>query len=194
MYTFALNGEPSIRNVQTFDMPTPNPNLPPSHPGAHGGRYFTIQRVNGNGANGKNDGVGGGHQHTLEESDRVKKSSVQRFIMKDKKDRRTRAVCLSHGIVWSYKNGPVFPACARLRHSQHLSCFRFLSHADGIFILMSTLGIILEKALTQYIQQDRVMSQSGPKLYHTKSTGLAAETAIKHSADVNLKLFGSCFW
>ncbi|KAJ5823345.1 Glutathione S-transferase/chloride channel C-terminal [Penicillium robsamsonii] len=131
MYTFSLNDDPATRNVQTFGMLTPNPALPPNHPGSNGGRYFTIQRVNGNGANGKNDGVCGGHQHTLEESDRVKKSSVQRYVLKEKKDKRTRA--------------------------------------------------------------DRVMSRTGQKSYHTKATGLAAETAIKHSADVNLKLYGSCF-
>ncbi|KAJ6149338.1 hypothetical protein N7471_000537 [Penicillium samsonianum] len=131
MYTFSLNDDPAMRNVQTFGMLTPNPSLPPNHPGSNGGRYFTIQRVNGNGANGKNDGVSGGHQHTLEESDRVKKSSVQRYVLKEKKDKRTRA--------------------------------------------------------------DRVMSRTGQKSYHTKATGLAAETAIKHSADVNLKLYGSCF-
>jgi hypothetical protein len=95
MYTFSLNDDPAIRNVQTFGMLTPNPGLPPNHPGSNGRRYFTIQRVNGNGANGKNDGVSGGHQHTLEESDRVKKSSVQRYILKEKKDKRTRAVCQS---------------------------------------------------------------------------------------------------
>ena len=93
MYTFSLNDDSAIRNVQTFGMLTPNPSLPPNHPGSNGGRYFTIQRVNGNGANGKNDGVSGGHQHTLEESDRVKKSSVQRYILKEKKDKKTRAVC-----------------------------------------------------------------------------------------------------
>ena len=45
-----------------------------------GERFWTIQRVNGNGGNGKADGVGGPHRHTLEESDRIKKSSVQRFL------------------------------------------------------------------------------------------------------------------
>lgn len=92
MYTFALGSDPSVRNVQTFGMLPSNPGLAPSHPGANGGRYYTIQRVNGNGANGKDDGVSGGHQHTLEESDRVKKSSVQRSVMKDKKERRTKVV------------------------------------------------------------------------------------------------------
>ncbi|KAJ5779511.1 Glutathione S-transferase/chloride channel C-terminal [Penicillium paradoxum] len=131
MYTFSLNNETSITSAQAFNMLTPSPSLPPNHPGANGGRYFTIQRVNGNGANGKNDGVSGGHQHTLEESDRVKKSSVQRHVLKEKKDKRTKV--------------------------------------------------------------DRVMSRPGQKSYHTKATGLAAETVIKHSPDVNLKLYGSCF-
>jgi glutathione S-transferase len=56
-------------------MNTPNPSLPANRPGSNGGRYFTIQRANGNSANGKNDGLSGSHQHTLEESHRVKKSN-----------------------------------------------------------------------------------------------------------------------
>jgi len=61
-----------------------------NHPGSTGERYYTIQRVNGNGGNGKGDGVAGPHKHTLEESDKVKKNSVQRFLMKrDKEERRT---------------------------------------------------------------------------------------------------------
>jgi hypothetical protein len=61
-----------------------------NHPGSTGERYYTIQRVNGNGGNGKGDGVAGPHKQTLEESDRVKKNSVQRFLMKrDKEERRT---------------------------------------------------------------------------------------------------------
>ncbi|CAG7936171.1 unnamed protein product [Penicillium nalgiovense] len=157
MYTFSLNDDPAIRNVQTFGMFTPNPGLPPNHPGSNGGRYFTIQRVNGNGANGKNDGVSGGHQHTLEESDRVKKSSVQRYVLKEKKDKRTRTVCYSG------------------------------------FVLFICTTILIFAALTLNTHQDRVMSRTGQKSYHTKATGLAAETAIKHTADVNLKLYGSCF-
>ncbi|CAJ2513440.1 Uu.00g015590.m01.CDS01 [Anthostomella pinea] len=45
-----------------------------------GEKYWTIQRVNGNGGNGKADGVAGPHKHTLEKSDEIKKSSVQRFV------------------------------------------------------------------------------------------------------------------
>ncbi|KAL7820455.1 hypothetical protein V8C44DRAFT_83469 [Trichoderma aethiopicum] len=45
-----------------------------------GRRFWTIQRVNGNGGNGKGDGVAGPHRHTLERSDEIKKSSVQRLV------------------------------------------------------------------------------------------------------------------
>ncbi|KAF2092976.1 hypothetical protein NA57DRAFT_81657 [Rhizodiscina lignyota] len=53
--------------------------------------FYTIQRVNGSGTAG---GVmpaeegDGRHRHTLEESDRVKKNSVMRHVMKDEKDRK----------------------------------------------------------------------------------------------------------
>jgi glutathione S-transferase len=32
------------------------------------------------------------------------------------------------------------------------------------------------------------------KAYHTKATGQALKTARQHSADNELKLYGSCFW
>lgn len=68
---------------------SPNHGRPQNgHPAAGGGRYFTIQRVNGNGANGKPDGIGGAHRHTLEDSDRVKKSSVQRYLLKEGKTKK----------------------------------------------------------------------------------------------------------
>ncbi|GES61650.1 glutathione transferase [Aspergillus terreus] len=76
------------RENQPFGVLTPNPPLPPGHPGANGQRFFTIQRVNGNGTNGKNDGVSRGHRHTLEESDRVKKNSVQRYRLKEAQEKR----------------------------------------------------------------------------------------------------------
>lgn len=84
-----------VHGDQNFGVLAPSPNLPQGPPGTGDGRYYTIQRVNGNGANGKNDGVGGGHRHTLEESDRVKKNSVQRYLLKDGKDKKKGAVRLS---------------------------------------------------------------------------------------------------
>ncbi|KAJ5899047.1 hypothetical protein N7495_003791 [Penicillium taxi] len=116
-----------------FGVVSPRGNLPSGQVGANSGRYFTIQRVNGNGANGKNDGVDGGHRHTLEESDRVKKNSVQRHYLKEGKE--------------------------------------------------------MKKAVRNV--SDAAMM--GLKSYHTRATGLAANTAIKHSAESSLKLYGSCF-
>lgn len=66
----------------------------PTAPGSgnDGGRYYTIQRVNGNGANGKGDGTAGVHKHTIEESDKVKKSSIHRHFLKEEKERRKSMV------------------------------------------------------------------------------------------------------
>ncbi|KAL7956291.1 hypothetical protein V8C34DRAFT_315734 [Trichoderma compactum] len=56
-----------------------------------GQRFWTIQRVNGNGGNGKADGVAGPHRHTLERSDEIKKSSVQRFVTtRDKEGKKVQ--------------------------------------------------------------------------------------------------------
>ncbi|KAI0448334.1 hypothetical protein F5B21DRAFT_510260 [Xylaria acuta] len=49
-------------------------------------KYWTIQRVNGNGGNGKGDGVPGPHKHTLQKSDEIKKSTVQRFLTAQEKE------------------------------------------------------------------------------------------------------------
>ncbi|MCJ1475888.1 hypothetical protein MMC13_004552 [Lambiella insularis] len=69
-----------------FGVIAPTTQDPANLPGNNGERFFTIQRVNGNGGNGKGDGVAGPHKHSLEESDRVKKNTVQRQILKDEKD------------------------------------------------------------------------------------------------------------
>ena len=61
-------------------------------PGSDGARYYTIQRVNGNGANGKGDGTAGAHKHSMEESDKVKKSSVHRHLLKEEKEKRKSMV------------------------------------------------------------------------------------------------------
>ncbi|KAI1121589.1 hypothetical protein F5Y10DRAFT_97912 [Nemania abortiva] len=49
-------------------------------------KYWTIQRVNGNGGNGKGDGVPGPHKHNLQKSDEIKKSTVQRFLAAQEKE------------------------------------------------------------------------------------------------------------
>lgn len=118
-----------VQGDQSFGVMNPTPNIAAVSSETGGRRYYTIQRVNGNGANGKNDGVSGGHRHTLEESDRVKKNSVERHILKVKGKKKD-------------------------------------------------------------MQQNMSAQQ---KSYHTKATGPAAATALNHSAETNLKLYGSCF-
>ena len=66
--------------------------LPLNRPGSDGNRYYTIQRVNGNGGNGKGDGSAGPHKHTLEESDRVKKNSIYRHFLKEEKMKKKTQV------------------------------------------------------------------------------------------------------
>lgn len=90
---FFSNGTETPRgngNAQPFGMLAPSAALsenPSALPG-NGHKLYTIQRVNGNGGNGKTDGVGGGHRHTLEDSDRVKKNSVHRYLLKKSKDEK----------------------------------------------------------------------------------------------------------
>ncbi|KAG9255025.1 uncharacterized protein F5Z01DRAFT_620901 [Emericellopsis atlantica] len=51
-----------------------------------GQKFWTVQRVNGNGGNGKGDGVAGPHRHSLQKSDEIKKNSVQRWLAKQEKE------------------------------------------------------------------------------------------------------------
>ena len=51
-----------------------------------GQKFWTIQRVNGNGGNGKADGVAGPHKHTLARSDEIKKNSIQRYLAQQEKE------------------------------------------------------------------------------------------------------------
>ena len=88
----------TIGPMNTATMSTMSPishGFPVGHPGATGQRFYTIQRVNGNGGNGKGDGVAGPHKHTLEESDRVKKNSVQRYMLKEEKQKKKTQVSLT---------------------------------------------------------------------------------------------------
>ena len=57
-----------------------------------GARYYTIQRVNGSGISSKDGPAAGGHKHTLEDSDKVKKNSIHRFFLKEEKEKRRSQV------------------------------------------------------------------------------------------------------
>jgi glutathione S-transferase len=79
--------------TQPFGILAPSSNLPADHPGASGARYYTVQRINGAAAGDKQSDVPGSgstttsaHKHSLAESDRVKKNSVQRYLLKAAKE------------------------------------------------------------------------------------------------------------
>ncbi|KAK6380943.1 hypothetical protein LTS17_005144 [Exophiala oligosperma] len=100
---------PADPNFGLLELPR---SLPKGHPGADGKRWFTIQRVRGNPGGGavkdKRDSIGDGlgeaveeddsslldpnldldHKHTLEESDRIKKNTVQRWMLKEEKEKK----------------------------------------------------------------------------------------------------------
>ena len=91
-----INGAGHVNDVNSHQgMGPPTGGSVMSLDGLPGQRYYTIQRVNGNGANGKSDGVPGPHKHTLEESDRVKKNSVLRREAEWEKERRKLMVSSS---------------------------------------------------------------------------------------------------
>jgi glutathione S-transferase len=75
---------------QPFGILAPSSNLPANHPGASGARYYTIQRINGASGEKSSDApssaTSSSHKHTLEESDRVKKNTVQRCLLKAAKE------------------------------------------------------------------------------------------------------------
>jgi glutathione S-transferase len=92
-------GTQSSMNVPEYT-PSPGPLLK---------KFYTFQRVNGNGGNGKGDGVAGPHKHTLEESDRVKKNSVIRWQAKIDKDDRKRSQVSSIYLIHLRLRFPVPP-------------------------------------------------------------------------------------
>jgi hypothetical protein len=83
---FSSTIHPGQWHVQGLQGPSPIHWGPPN--AEEVGKLYTITRVNGNGLNGKQDGVDGPHKHTLQDSDSIKKNSVVRWAMKHEKERR----------------------------------------------------------------------------------------------------------
>lgn len=127
----------SSRDSQPFGVLTPNPPLPEGHPGATGQRFFTVQRVNGNGANGKNDGVDGGHRHSLEESDRVKKNSVQRYLLKEAKEQK-KATAVSSGALRHFPTSFSSPLLSSFSSAVFFRCSAQISiYCDSIIAFLT---------------------------------------------------------
>lgn len=89
--TFVLNHTQQRKDQtdSTFGILEPAQSYPPGHPGYGGRKWYMVQRVNGNDKDGdEEDGQDLDHKHTLEESDRIKKNSVQRWIATKDKERK----------------------------------------------------------------------------------------------------------
>ena len=86
----------------------PAPSSSPSPPSK---RFYTFQRVNGSGGNGKGNGVAGPHKHTLEESDRVKKNMVMRTLAKNKKETKRVQVSLTLFRFYVYLGWILYQSC-----------------------------------------------------------------------------------
>jgi glutathione S-transferase len=83
---------PANQQMNPWGVPNMGENMPLnqslSQPVGASKKFYTIQRVNGNGGNGKGDGVAGPHKHSLAESDKVKKNSVIRWMLKSERDKK----------------------------------------------------------------------------------------------------------
>ena len=88
--SFTLDSRTASRQdpPQAFGVLTPSNNLPVDHPGLNGARYYTIQRISATANNETSSDTIQGHKHTLAESDKVKKHSVQRHLLKEEKERK----------------------------------------------------------------------------------------------------------
>ena len=170
-----------------------------SLPGSNGERFFTIQRVNGNGGNGKGDGVAGPHKHTLEESDRVKKNSVQRQLLKEEKETKKIKVCYSccRSVIQnkSYsRSDQHIGASQALRHVidqmasllnfigpdalsfQHISIYKFSFRRrcsyDDIYLILALLCLPRLQALTRNRPSRKhiIKKQPGPPYQRSRDT------------------------
>ncbi|UKZ78015.1 hypothetical protein TrVFT333_005749 [Trichoderma virens FT-333] len=111
-----------------------------------GERFWTIQRVNGNGGNGKADGVAGPHRHTLERSDEIKKSSVQRFVAKkDKGGKKIQRTPQSKAIGAAQETARIHSKDADLR----LYAASYCPFSQRVWIALEA-----KRQLYQYIETD----------------------------------------
>lgn len=93
-FTFMLDGGGRGKSTsENVDMPfgvlEPTQKYPQGHPGEGGRRWYMVQRVSGNDKETETtDDHDLDHKHTLEESDRIKKNSVQRWMLAREKEKK----------------------------------------------------------------------------------------------------------
>ena len=125
-------------------------------PGADGARYYTIQRVNGNGANGKGDGTTGGHRHSLEDSDKIKKNSIHRHYIKEDKERRKSTVSVQS-----------FPQSMRFLFTQSERITDFKAPASSLLMLCHKYAICLRHTSCAIAFQPHIYAKSRPSRCRT---------------------------
>jgi glutathione S-transferase len=154
---------PNLAQFTAASGPVPLPRVPLK-------RYYTFQRVNGNGGNGKGDGVAGPHKHTLEESDRVKKNSVLRWLAKCEKDSKKSQV--------SYL-ALLLSICVALQVWTSFACFAVC----GLRLQNPMMPLRLEKE--EIVKTHDVYMQR-------HQTTAAGSRIADHSHNVILMLTGNC--
>ncbi|KAI9686023.1 MAG: hypothetical protein M1822_004006 [Bathelium mastoideum] len=90
----SVSSDGPLSSQQTWSLPSMGRLDPLPQTPVGSGKYYTIQRVNGFAGDGKVDGAPEIHRHDLEESDRVKKNSVVRWLVKKEKESKRSNVSL----------------------------------------------------------------------------------------------------
>lgn len=101
-------------------------------------RFYTLQRVNGTGPSGREEG-GGPHRHGIEDSDKIKKNSVERWMAKSNKEPPKRkapvvSVCTTFQFL-------VRGEMARQLFSSALSCFQISQWRTGMAHIMININL-----------------------------------------------------
>ncbi|KAI0398748.1 hypothetical protein F4802DRAFT_132717 [Xylaria palmicola] len=145
-------------------------------------KYWTIQRVNGNGGNGKGDGVPGPHKHTLLKSDEIKKSTVQRFLAAQEKEARKGQVSFGRvfsasslcAVAYHYQNKPVQQKrpsgkaliTAKKRAKEHplkLYAASFCPFSQRVWIALEAKGMAYQYCETDPFKRPTQLLEANPR-------------------------------
>ncbi|KAM5356262.1 hypothetical protein ACJ41O_002908 [Fusarium nematophilum] len=126
-------------------------------------RFWTIQRVNGNGGNGKGDGVAGPHKHTLEKSDEIKKNSVQRYLAKQERETKK-----AHKPTTRKATGAALVTAKKHAKDNHLKLYAacFCPFSQRVWIALEAKGMAY-----QYYEADPFRRPAPPQLLEANPRG-----------------------
>ncbi|KZZ94784.1 glutathione S-transferase domain-containing protein [Moelleriella libera RCEF 2490] len=137
-------------------------------------RFWTIQRVNGNGVAG-NNGVPGPHRHSLAKSDEIKKNSVQRYLAQ--RDREAKRAQRPPPLPRKYTGAA---AATIKKHSAH-QALKLYAACYCPFSQRVWMALELKGFPYQYVEVEPLKLTAGPDI-----TGFAAASprgtvpAIRH--------------